>query len=68
MNQFISPADEQAEEIVEMLEDNGLAEPGELDVDEIEQGIDPDKPVSVNFKEIADGLNGIDRAGIGGGG
>lgn len=59
MSAFVPPADEQAEEILsDLRSDPRVTVPDGVTVDDIEKTIDPEKPVSVNFKTVLEGLRG----------
>lgn len=52
---FIPPADEQAEEILDELRSNfDLAE--DITAADIEPNVDPEKPVSVNLRRVRESL------------
>lgn len=58
MNRFIPDPLEQAGEILEMLETNGLDVADSIEPEDIVGNIDPEKPVSVNFRTVADAFKG----------
>lgn len=54
-NQFIPEPEDQAEEILELLQANfDLAEG--ITVEDIEPNVDPEKPVSVNLRAVREAL------------
>lgn len=57
-NQFIPDEHEQAQEILEILRDNDFDIDPAIEPDDIVDTIDPDDPVSVNLKRVAEGFEG----------
>jgi len=60
VNQFIPGAEEQAEEILELLQSNGFDITG-VEPEDLVPNIDEDKPVSVNLETVAEGFEGTLR-------
>lgn len=57
-NQFIPDPEEQAEEILRLLRSNGFDVDPSIEPEDLTASIDPDKPVSVNLKTVAEGFEG----------
>lgn len=55
--QFIPEPEEQAEEILELLQANGFDIEG-VEPDDLVPNIDPEKPVSVNLGTVAEAFEG----------
>lgn len=51
------PGREQAEQIMEQLRADNIDVPDDLTVDEIEDSIDPEKPMPVNYSSVVDDLH-----------
>lgn len=57
MNEFIPPVDEQAADILgDLRAEPDVDVPPDLTAGDIEKAIDPDAPVSVNFKTVLDAI------------
>lgn len=59
-NRFIPDPEEQVDEILDLLEEHGADVPRDLiDRDELIEVIDPDKPVSLNLRPVAEVIGAV---------